>query len=356
MSDLKNNNGFAFFAAANSGEGFVSFFDKIFDAEKLSRRYLIKGGPGTGKSTFMRRVAAVAESGGSFVEYYHCSSDPSSLDGIIIDGTVALIDSTAPHALEPCIVGARDSIVDLGAFWNEDALAEKYSEIKSLSEKKKRAYRLAYRFLSASMQSDIAAREFFFPYVSASRLERVARRLTRGIGRGAGYEQGVAISSAVGMSGRCDLESYEKMASQTVYIEDYYGLGFLLLSQICNFAVQNENKIRVSYTPLCPDLPDAVYFEEEGVAFVVCGGERSEKKKRVSLRRALDLSSLTQKEKRSLRERARGAKKLSDALIDAACEELSVAGEAHFELERIYYSAMDFSALDSFFDEFIKRL
>ena len=43
VSDLKNKNGFEFFAAANSGKGFISFFDKIFGSEKISRRYLIKG-------------------------------------------------------------------------------------------------------------------------------------------------------------------------------------------------------------------------------------------------------------------------------------------------------------------------
>ena len=155
------------------------------------------------------------------------------------------------------------------------------------------------------------------------------------------------------MSGRYDLESYERIASEIVYVEDYYGLGFLLLSQICDFAMQNENKIRVSYTPLCPELPDAVYFEEAKIAFIVCGRD---KKKRVSLRRALDFSALSQKEKRELRERSRNAKKLSNALIVAACDELSEAGKAHFELEAIYREAMDFSSLNVFVEEFIKKL
>ena len=353
MSGLKNKNGFEFFAAANSGKGFISFFDKIFGSEKISRRYLIKGGPGTGKSSFMRRVADVAKLGGARVDYYYCSSDPSSLDGIIIDGSIALIDSTAPHSLEPDIVGARDNIVDLGAFWSENLLAEKYEQIKAYTEKKKRAYRLAYRFLSASMQCDIASREAFLPYVNFARLERVARRLTRKIKRGAGYKLTIGLRSALGMAGKRTLESYERTSEQIFYIEDHYGLGFALLSRICEFAMRNENKISVSYVPLCPDLPDAVYFEEEKLAFVVCG---TEKKKRVSLRRALDLSGLSQKEKRALRERARSAKKLSEALVVSACDELALAGDAHFELEKIYRSAMDFPALDAFFAEFIKKI
>ena len=58
------------FAAANSGRGFVSFYENIFNAPNIVRRYLIKGGPGTGKSSFMRRVAAFAEDNGYPVEYY----------------------------------------------------------------------------------------------------------------------------------------------------------------------------------------------------------------------------------------------------------------------------------------------
>ena len=90
-----------FFAAANSGRGFVSFYGEIFNTDKIKRRFLIKGGPGTGKSTLMRRIAESACRKGEQVCLYRCSSDPSSLDGVIINGEVAVIDSTAPHTVEP---------------------------------------------------------------------------------------------------------------------------------------------------------------------------------------------------------------------------------------------------------------
>ena len=353
MSKLKNEKDAAFFAAANSGKGFVSFYEKIFNSDEIVRRYLIKGGPGTGKSTFMRRIATTLQSRGMSVRYYHCSSDPSSLDGIIIDGKIALIDSTAPHNVEPSLVGAKDTIVDLGAFWDCEMLASQIERISSLSEKKRRAYALCYRFLSSAMQSDIAAREMLLPFVDDFRIEKAVRRLTRKIAEGSGYSLKIGLSSAIGMSGACDLESYEKLAAQTVYIEDYYGLGFIALSKICEFAIKNKNKISVSYLPLCPDIPDAVYFEEEKIAFVIC---KNKKQKCVSLRQALSLRELSQKEKRALRERTRNAKKLSQSLVLAACDELALAGEAHFELENIYRGAMDFSALDTFVESFIKKI
>ena len=63
-----------FCAAANSQNGFVSFYSEIFYRQGIRRRYLIKGGPGTGKSTFMKKIAKDASEQGYSVEYYRCSS------------------------------------------------------------------------------------------------------------------------------------------------------------------------------------------------------------------------------------------------------------------------------------------
>ena len=75
----------SFFAAANTGDGFKSFFEKTFFSPTIERRYIIKGGPGTGKSSFLKRIALHAEDKGNDVEYYYCSSDTRSLDGIVLN-------------------------------------------------------------------------------------------------------------------------------------------------------------------------------------------------------------------------------------------------------------------------------
>ena len=43
-----------FFAAANTEEGFYSIFESVFPPSALDKIFIIKGGPGTGKSTLMR--------------------------------------------------------------------------------------------------------------------------------------------------------------------------------------------------------------------------------------------------------------------------------------------------------------
>jgi hypothetical protein len=137
-----------YFAAANSSEGFKSYFEEIFGAADML--YVIKGGPGTGKSSFMKKIAAAAERRGRMVEYYFCSSDPSSIDGVLIlggDETVGIIDGTAPHTFEPTYPGAREEILNFGEFWNRELLRGQKNEIFALSNKKSAAYKRAYSYL-----------------------------------------------------------------------------------------------------------------------------------------------------------------------------------------------------------------
>ena len=343
----------AFFAAANSGRGFISFYDKIFGGDNIIRRYLVKGGPGTGKSTLMRRIADAAECEKISVERYRCSSDPSSLDGIILNGCIAIIDATAPHSIDGELMGARDVLIDLGAFWNSDRLLDSISEIRALSDKKKHSYALAYRFLSSAMESDIASRELLIPYVDRKRLARIARRLTRNIGCGAGYECKIGLSKAIGMRGRTMLDGYFSVADRVVYIEEHYGIGYLVLCEICEEARNKGCKISVSYDPLNPDFPDAVFFEESNVLFAVC---ESRKKGSVSLRRAIDVSKLSKRERNALRLKSRSARRLSEALVIAAIDELKKAGDAHFALEKIYRDNMDFYALDEYTSPIIEQI
>ena len=52
------------FLGANTPEGFISLFDELYDPAEDWRAYIIKGGPGTGKSRLMRRVADELEQAG----------------------------------------------------------------------------------------------------------------------------------------------------------------------------------------------------------------------------------------------------------------------------------------------------
>lgn len=87
-----------FFMGCNSPDGFYSQYGELQRPEKGFRRYLIKGGAGTGKSSLMRRVATHFAEQEELLEQIHCSSDPNSLDGVILHtGQASIVDATPPQ-------------------------------------------------------------------------------------------------------------------------------------------------------------------------------------------------------------------------------------------------------------------
>ncbi len=98
-----------FFGAATIN-GNVCYLPEL--TENISKRYFIKGRPGTGKSTFLKKIAETAAENGCDVNVYHCSFDPKSLDMVVIPKwDVCIFDSTAPHEYFPS--RPTDEILDL---------------------------------------------------------------------------------------------------------------------------------------------------------------------------------------------------------------------------------------------------
>ena len=120
------------FPGAMGPDGFISCFDHLIDDSILRRKLILKGGPGVGKSTFMRRVHAALCANGEPSTLYFCSGDPDSLDGVAVPHAGLLIlDGTAPHIVDPEIPGARDSIINLGECLNEPAMRPRLPHIRA---------------------------------------------------------------------------------------------------------------------------------------------------------------------------------------------------------------------------------
>jgi len=139
-----------YFAGGNTAKGFVSQFDSVFQG--LDRLYILKGGPGNGKSTFIRSIANSLEQRGQPVELIRCSSDPDSFDGVIARKLrIGIVDGTAPHVIEPKIPGAVDVYVNLGAAWDTAKLARRKDSIASIQAAVSEAYAKAYRCFAEAL-------------------------------------------------------------------------------------------------------------------------------------------------------------------------------------------------------------
>ncbi len=92
-------------------------------SKNLKSRLLIKGIPGSGKSSFLKKFAEEAKSHGLDVRMIWCGLDANSVDGIVIpELQLSIIDATNPHVYEPEREG--DEIIDFFTCIDESGIEE----------------------------------------------------------------------------------------------------------------------------------------------------------------------------------------------------------------------------------------
>lgn len=123
------------FPGGNTCLGFYSFYNYIIGKE-ARRIFVLKGGPGTGKSTFMKRIGKELLERGLDLEYHWCSSDHDSLDALTVPHhQLAILDGTEPHVVDPHYPGVVDEIVNLGDYWDRTKLVPYKEKILSLRDR-----------------------------------------------------------------------------------------------------------------------------------------------------------------------------------------------------------------------------
>ena len=326
-----------YFAAANSGDGFVSRFDEIFGS--LPRLYIIKGGSGTGKSRMMGDIANEAEARGYTVGRYYCSADADSLDGVVIcELGVGMIDGTAPHVTDPKYPGAVDEIVDLGRFWDRGKLEEHGGEIKDLIDRKRRLFGCAYALLSSAKNADSVINSMQDAAIDLPKLIAAAARLTRHWKSGSGFRKYTRILDAFTMKGRARLNSFAESADRIYTVGGRHGAGDRFLREIIHISELKGHPVFVAPDPLNMTSVLEIMIPELGIAFVRDAGDR-EVEKHINTERFI-IPELLRPFKPCLTE----AKRLKRGALDSVDVILSEAAKIHFRLEEIYGSAMDFTA------------
>lgn len=138
------------FPGNNTPRGFFSYYDYILPKD-ATRIFVIKGGPGVGKSTFMTSIARDMVDLGYDAEIHHCSADNESIDGVVFPAIgIGILDGTWPHVVDPKIPGAVDEIIWLGEFWDEGAVRAHKHEIIAAQKGVESVFNRAYRYLRAA--------------------------------------------------------------------------------------------------------------------------------------------------------------------------------------------------------------
>ena len=336
-----------YFIGANTARGFVNYADELFSG--IRKRYLIKGGPGTGKSTLMKRVAEAAERKGFTVERYACSSDSQSLDGIVIrELSVGVTDATPPHAMEGKYPGAAEELLDTGLYWNRALLEERYETIKALVDEKTGLFASVYKYLGVGLALRGERERILTSCVDADKLDKAAMRLIRRLGEGKGFRLLPRQVGSIGMNGRVTLDTYEAMATERWQIADTRGLRAALLDRLLHHAERAGLTVMVSRDPMLDT--EALYFPDAGVA-VTDSGDADHADKILNTERFVLRERLADQ-----RRRLRFLSRLEGELMKRVEDLFGEIKARHFALEALYADAMDFDGVQTMADDLILRL
>ncbi len=335
-----------YFLGANSSEKFVSHFGDCYLAEQGYNVYIIKGGPGTGKSSLLKRIGSKALDKGLKADLCPCSSDPDSLDGLILPQLkTVLLDGTAPHVVEPKYPGVCEEIVNLGQFWDSEKLKNNKEKIMLFSAENKLYHKKASAYLSAL---GVIIRENLALQQSAADIKKITA-FTEALckkhlkAKGFyGFEQ-VRFLSAVTPKGVVSYpKTIEDSCENLVIIRDNKGFISSLICEIFRKNALDKGYDIISYKS--PFLPSSIYehivIPELSLAVVTENSyiSYSSAIRRIHSRRFTDNNVLSRFKNHLLFN-----KKMGTELLKGAVATLSLAKISHDKLESFYVDAMDFS-------------
>jgi hypothetical protein len=163
------------FMGAATPKGPVDFINNL--TENISKRYFIKGRPGTGKSTMLKKLAKTSQERGFDVEIYHCGFDPDSLDMLIFrELNIAVFDSTAPHEYFPVRKG--DEIIDMYKEAVNPGTDEKYNlELQKIIQRYKVKVHEATNFLKDSKEVMDTLEKLYCDLINFDNFEEIRIKL-----------------------------------------------------------------------------------------------------------------------------------------------------------------------------------
>lgn len=347
-----------FFLGANSGQGFQNLFPRFCAPENHYDLIVLKGGPGVGKSTFMRSVGKAMEDRGEQVEYLYCSGDPNSLDGVHIPGIrTAIVDGTAPHVIEPKYPAAVDRYVNLGQFYDIAAAKESCADVIRYSQAGSAAYQRAYRAFGAARQMEDSAAALMLEGLDAGKLLRrtdgiVGRELR---GKGSGGRDGYRFLGSLTCQGPVwRFDSVQTLCPKVYQLQDAYGLAAPMLHKLHAAASARGYRAIVCPDPEHIDRVQHLLLPELGLAFVTSREGMSytgPAYRRVRLDAMID-PAYYKRYKARLRFSARVAEALREEGLDALRE----AKAAHDKLEAVYHPHVDFEGVDRLVREELERI
>jgi GTPase SAR1 family protein len=341
-----------YFAGGNTAKGFYSLYDS--NLKGLERLFILKGGPGSGKSTIMKKIGQEWLDKDYDIEYLHCSSDNDSIDGVIIPALkIGIVDGTAPHVIEPKAPGAIEEYVNLGAAWDSQQLASERAAIIKLTNARSKSFEKAYTLFAEALKIHDEWEDIYKSNIDFAKLNGLTNKLIESFYRDIVLNKKSDVRhrflGAATPTGAVDfIPNITEGIQKRYFLKGRPGSGkSTMLKKIAKAAEQRGFDVEIYHCGFDPHSLDMVIVREVGIAifdstspheyFPSCGGDEIIDIYKTAILPGTDEIYADQLKDVSTRYRTK---------MNEATANLAKAKELHDELEKIYVKAMDFTAID----------
>lgn len=343
-----------YFLGGSSPSGFSpAFGDVISDNDSFT--YIIKGGPGTGKSSLMKKL--LAEFADDENELYLCSSDPDSADMVVLKKQkVNFIDGTAPHVCDPEYPGAVQEIVNMGDCWDGDKLRACKDELIAADSEYRQFHARCRKCLAAAAAVLADTRAISDSALNLPKLDGFIKRLAKKILPAKSVGEGKLVCrriSAVTPKGYLTLIP----EGDTIYLlgDDFYSGSEYFLRSFASLAVKKGLTAEVSVCTVHADeFFEHLRIPELSISFISSNPinrTAPAEKIFVNFDRFYDKQMLFVR-----KNRLKFNKAAANDLVDEAVTALKNAKAAHDELEKFYIDAVDFSKSEKIYKTLCKKI
>jgi tetratricopeptide (TPR) repeat protein len=260
-----------YYAGGNTATGFYSLYDSVLDG--LNRLFILKGGPGTGKSSLMKDIGARFEEKGLEVEYLHCASDNQSIDGVILPQSgIGIVDGTAPHIIEPKAPGVIEEYVNLGAAWNSDKLAKQKEEILDLNVQITRKFQDAYETFDKALKAHDDIEEIYISNMDFTEANQLTEELISTFYQESSLDKEAKVVhrflGAATPNGAVDyIQNLTQDVKKRYFIKGRAGSGkSTMLKKIAAAGEEKGFDVEIYHCGFDPNSLDMVIIREQGIA------------------------------------------------------------------------------------------
>ncbi|MGE5613118.1 MAG: ATPase [Bacillota bacterium] len=349
------------FPGGNTSRGFFSYYDYIISAEDANRVFILKGGPGVGKSTFMRKIADEMTGRGYDAELMHCSSDNESLDGVVIPQIgVALMDGTAPHVIDPANPGIIDEIINMGDCWDDVSMRKNREKAIRIKNEISGYFQAAYGYLKAASHVYDNSAAIYGSAMDRDSCRIVAEELVQSLFDGImparrSGRQRCLFASAITPDG---LKNFidELMATNSVYLLlGFPGAGTeIVLEKIKEAALARGFCTEAFYCAFNPGKLEHLIVPGLNAAFSTVN--KYHKTDACALKTVDFAAMLDERIIEKRRAEIDYNRHIFDELLDKAVGMIHNAKLLHDELEALYIPCMDFDAVNKKWEAAMEKI